>query len=105
MRVTPQHAVHLSDIVQLPEVGLPCFFEKFGGLEKKGYFCGEELGYAVIAQLVEHQLPKLRVAGSSPVYRSKSQDFGSGSFCFGVLKVLKVVRVMQVVCIDRRLLN
>ena len=25
---------------------------------------------AVIAQLVEHQLPKLRVAGSSPVYRS-----------------------------------
>ena len=27
--------------------------------------------YAVVAQLVEHQLPKLRVAGSSPVYRSK----------------------------------
>jgi hypothetical protein len=25
---------------------------------------------AVIAQLVEHQLPKLRVAGSNPVYRS-----------------------------------
>ena len=25
---------------------------------------------AVIAQLVEHQLPKLGVAGSSPVYRS-----------------------------------
>ena len=25
---------------------------------------------AVVAQLVEHQLPKLRVAGSSPVYRS-----------------------------------
>ena len=26
--------------------------------------------YATIAQLVEHQLPKLRVAGSSPVCRS-----------------------------------
>ncbi len=26
--------------------------------------------YAVIAQLVEHQLPKLRVASSSLVYRS-----------------------------------
>ena len=26
---------------------------------------------AVVAQLVEHQLPKLRAAGSSPVYRSK----------------------------------
>ena len=26
---------------------------------------------AVVAQLVEHQLPKLRVAGSNPVYRSK----------------------------------
>ena len=26
---------------------------------------------AVVAQLVEHQLPKLRVAGSSPVNRSK----------------------------------
>ena len=27
--------------------------------------------HAVVAQSVEHQLPKLRVAGSSPVYRSK----------------------------------
>ena len=26
--------------------------------------------YAAVAQLVEHQLPKLRVAGSSPVCRS-----------------------------------
>ena len=26
--------------------------------------------FAVVAQLVEHQLPKLRVAGSNPVYRS-----------------------------------
>lgn len=28
------------------------------------------LANAVVAQLVEHQLPKLRVAGSSPVCRS-----------------------------------
>ena len=28
---------------------------------------------AVVAQLVEHQLPKLRVASSSLVYRSNSQ--------------------------------
>ena len=26
---------------------------------------------AEVAQLVEHQLPKLRVAGSNPVFRSK----------------------------------
>ena len=28
------------------------------------------IGYAAVAQLVEHQLPKLRVASSSLVYRS-----------------------------------
>ncbi len=30
---------------------------------------------AEIAQLVEHQLPKLRVAGSSPVFRSRISRF------------------------------
>ena len=30
----------------------------------------KERNHAAVAQLVEHQLPKLRVAGSSPVYRS-----------------------------------
>ncbi len=30
----------------------------------------EKLRHAVVAQLVEHQLPKLRVASSSLVYRS-----------------------------------
>ena len=29
--------------------------------------------HAAVAQLVEHQLPKLRVAGSNPVYRSKDK--------------------------------
>ena len=32
------------------------------------YFC---VAFAIIAQLVEHWLPKPRVAGSSPVYRSQ----------------------------------
>ena len=32
------------------------------------------IGYAAVAQLVEHQLPKLRVAGSSPVCRSSLMD-------------------------------
>ncbi len=32
---------------------------------------------AVVAQLAEHQLPKLRVAGSSPVYRSKENRLKS----------------------------
>ena len=37
---------------------------------------------AVIAQLVEHQLPKLRVASSSLVYRSKARTFVClGFFC------------------------
>ena len=33
-------------------------------------FTDMNLTFAVIAQLVEHQLPKLRVASSSLVYRS-----------------------------------
>ena len=37
----------------------------------------ERSSFAEVAQLVEHQLPKLRVAGSSPVFRSKGLD-GSG---------------------------
>ncbi len=31
-------------------------------------------GDAVVAQLVEHGLPKPRVAGSSPVYRSNGKE-------------------------------
>jgi hypothetical protein len=30
----------------------------------------EDQTYAAVAQLVEHQLPKLRVVGSSPICRS-----------------------------------
>ncbi len=40
---------------------------------------------AEVAQLVEHQLPKLRVAGSNPVFRSVNQSVTvlvAGCFCF-----------------------
>ena len=40
---------------------------KFLVVRKKCYLCK---CYAIVAQLVEHWLPKPRVAGSSPVYRS-----------------------------------
>ena len=30
--------------------------------------------FANVAQLVEHQLPKLRVAGSNPVIRSRAEN-------------------------------
>jgi hypothetical protein len=36
--------------------------------------------FAGIAQLVEHQLPKLRVAGSNPVSRSSSTAGNSAGF-------------------------
>ncbi len=35
------------------------------------YFC--KLSTAVVAQLVEHQLPKLRVTSSSLAYRSQKE--------------------------------
>ena len=46
-------------------------------IQKKSYLCTllqkliSEAIFAVIAQLVERQLPKLQVAGSRPVIRSK----------------------------------
>ena len=52
----------------------------FGGLEKSLYLCivfkrkplqARSCKHAEVAQLVEHNLAKVRVAGSSPVFRSK----------------------------------
>ncbi len=43
------------------------------------YFCNLN---ANVAQLVEHQLPKLRVAGSNPVIRSKRKDATNVSLRF-----------------------
>ena len=39
--------------------------------QNKSLLLHSENNFAVVAQLVEHWLPKPRVAGSSPVYRSK----------------------------------
>ena len=56
----------------------------------KTYFCAPKAeANAAVAQLVEHQLPKLRVAGSSPVCRSKerrnfSNDFPPFYFVSGI---------------------
>ena len=54
------------------------FAKKFGHIKKKQYLCtrfrkmrGEILKIAEIAQLVEHDLAKVGVAGSSPVFRSR----------------------------------
>lgn len=54
-------------------------------LRKSLYLCRAK---AVIAQLVERQLPKLQVAGSNPVYRSKERQevqFYDWTFLFYVV--------------------
>ena len=49
----------------------------------KTYFCAPKAeANAAVAQLVEHQLPKLRVAGSSPVCRSWKRGFLMTDFLF-----------------------
>ena len=67
---------------------------RFGGLEKSLYLCivfkrkplqARSCKHAEVAQLVEHNLAKVRVAGSSPVFRSKKTllaiRFGRLHFC------------------------
>ena len=44
--------------------------QKFGRLEKTSYLCIAFEKNAEVAQLVEHNLAKVRVAGPSPVFRS-----------------------------------
>ena len=49
--------------------------KKFGGFKKSAYLCNAKAEthieiLAKIAQLVEHDLAKVGVAGSSPVFRS-----------------------------------
>ena len=48
--------------------------KKFGGNKKMRTFAIPSGKYAEIAQLVEHNLAKVRVASSSLVFRSKSQQ-------------------------------
>ena len=50
------------------------FTEKFAGIKNLFYLCtrkSETTATAKIAQLVEHDLAKVGVAGSSPVFRSE----------------------------------
>ena len=51
---------------------MECFFQE------KIYLC---IRFATIAQLVEHWLPKPRVAGSSPVRRSLLNKTQIKSYC------------------------
>ena len=53
------------------KVFLKIFTEKFGSKEKMRTFAIPFGKYAEIAQLVEHNLAKVRVASSSLVFRSK----------------------------------
>ena len=48
----------------------------FGQFTKSAYLCNanEKNANAKIAQLVEHDLAKVGVAGSSPVFRSKKRE-------------------------------
>ena len=61
------------------------FFEKFWWFRKKCYLCNRKsemllfasVSNAAIAQLVEHNLAKVGVAGSSPVCRSAHRNLHS----------------------------
>ncbi len=66
------------------------------------------LRIAEVAQLVEHQLPKLRVAGSSPVFRSRGPfrrtffvgqgcAIGSKRFC-----ISRICRIVLFLCHSKR---
>ena len=52
------------------------FCKIFGQFNKTSYLCNRksETTTAKIAQLVEHDLAKVGVAGSSPVFRSKEKE-------------------------------
>lgn len=51
----------------------------------KAYFCHAQKILAVVAQLVEHRLPKPRVTGSSPACRSFP------IYCLGLLVALSTL--------------
>ena len=58
---------------RIPVIFFYFFTEKFAGIKNLFYLCtrkSETTATAKIAQLVEHDLAKVGVAGSSPVFRS-----------------------------------
>ena len=70
--------IKIANFMQMAENGLKSqvfekiFAEKFGSKEKMRTFAIPFGKYAEIAQLVEHNLAKVRVASSSLVFRSKT---------------------------------
>ena len=45
--------------------------------------------FAKVAQLVEHNLAKVRVAGSNPVFRSKTKPYSEYGFSSGFFVPIK----------------
>ena len=72
--------IKIANFMQMAENGLKSqvfekiFAEKFGSKEKMRTFAITFGKYAEIAQLVEHNLAKVRVASSSLVFRAKTVD-------------------------------
>ena len=68
--------------------------------EFESHFLHEEKIFAEIAQLVEHNLAKVRVASSSLVFRSEKKEaesFDSASFfLFTVYRCFKITNTLQV---------
>ena len=62
--------------MKISEFFLHFFCKIFGQFNKTSYLCNRksETTTAKIAQLVEHDLAKVGVAGSSPVFRSKQKQ-------------------------------
>ena len=65
------------------------FFQKFCRLKNNAYLCianeKTRLPNAKIAQLVEHNLAKVGVAGSSPVFRSSTLKYFQTTLkCFSI---------------------
>ena len=54
--------------------------------------------HAVVAQLVEHQLPKLRVTSSSLAYRSESKKPLTINFCRWLFLLLRNRRLNRYCC-------
>ena len=64
--------------------------KKFGGIKKSAYLCNAKAEthieiFAKIAQLVEHDLAKVGVAGSSPVFRSSTLKYFNLQVQFSLL--------------------
>ena len=66
----------LQVFMKISKFFLHFFCKIFGQFNKTSYLCNRksETTTAKIAQLVEHDLAKVGVAGSSPVFRSNYQE-------------------------------